>query len=85
MPSVDLYRHSNNPTPAQLIQVCDDLLSQLLLKDIKPPIEDFLESTENLSEQIIGHYHSLPAVAQELTGFSKEGMKLPFAVMQVFI
>lgn len=85
MPIIDLYRYSQNPSPEQLTQVCGDLLSQLKLTDGKPVIEDFLASAEVLAEQIIGHYDSLPAVAKELSGLTQHGMKLPVAVMQVFL
>jgi len=85
MPNVDLYSQSKNPTPEQLIRACDDLLLQMQNRDSKPPIEEFLSSSEALAEQILGHYGSLPAVASELAGFAMEGCKMPLQVMQVFI
>lgn len=85
MPSVDLYSHSTNPSPAQLIKVCDDLLSKLVFNQNKPPAVEFLKDAEALAEQILGHYQSLSALAGELRGLAHPESKLPYQVLNVFM
>lgn len=85
MPSVDLYSHSTNPSPAQLIKVCDDLLSKLVFNQNTPPAVEFLKDAEALAEQILGHYESLSALAGELRGLFHPDSKLPYQVLNVFM
>ncbi|MBD8089122.1 hypothetical protein IFT48_03940 [Pseudomonas fluorescens] len=84
MPNFDLYSQSPNPTPEQLIKVCDDLMSHIKSAENRPKIEDVLTATESLAEQILGHYQNLPAVAQEVSAFARQGQKMPYQLMNVF-
>lgn len=81
MPRLDLYSNSPNPSPEQLIEVCDHFLKLFRDGDWKIAVE----SAEHLAEQILGHYHSLPAVSQETAGLSRIGEKLPHQVFYVFL
>lgn len=104
MPTFDLYAHSNNPTPEQLISVCDQFMSFVqgrsnhtkalseLVRRVAGATEkdkpfhpyDILGAAESLAEQILGHYQSLGAVAEELSGFCGQKEKLPYQVFYVF-
>ena len=81
MPRLDLYHHSPNPSPEQLVKVCDEFLKMVRDSDWK----SVAESAEHLAEQILGHYQSLPAVSQETAGLARAGEKLPHQVFYVFL
>lgn len=81
MPRLDLYSHSTNPSPEQLVEVCDQFFKMIRESDWK----SVAESAEHLAEQILGHYQGLPAVSQETAGLARSGEKLPYQVLYVFL
>ncbi|AXH59585.1 hypothetical protein [Pseudomonas amygdali] len=81
MPRLDLYRHSPNPSPEQLVEVCDQFLKNTGEGDW----QSVAQSAEHLSEQILGHYQTLKGVSQETTGLARVGEKLPHQVFYVFL
>jgi len=81
MPTFDLYSQSHNPTPAQLIKVCDDLMSLIKVVSTRPKIEDVLAAAETLAEQILAHYGTLAAASTALQPFCLDGTKLPSQVL----
>lgn len=97
MPRLDLFAHSANPSPQQLVDVCDQLYAQIQGKPnmvkasevsktmVVNDIEDLLGSAEHLAEQILGHYQSLPVIAEALAHLAKPNHKLPSSVLYVFL
>lgn len=83
MPSLDLYSHSPNPTPEQLMTVCDEFMKMVGYPSALHS-KQLLQVAQNLCEQILGHYGSLSEVAEELAGFSGHGEKLPHQAFYVF-
>lgn len=85
MSTFDLYSESPNPSPEQLLAVCERFSSEVKNKSQHTGWDDHLQIAQRLAEQILGHYQSLHAVSSELLGLRQFNAKLPTAVLEVFL
>lgn len=85
MPIFDLYSESPNPSPEQLLAVCERFSTEVKNKSQHTSWDDHLKIAQHLAEQILGHYQSLHAVSLELLGLRQFNAKLPPAVLEVFL
>ncbi|AXH59586.1 hypothetical protein [Pseudomonas amygdali] len=85
MPTFDLYSESTNPTPEQLLALCERFNAEIIDKSPHTGWDSTLKVVQHLAEQILGHYQSLRAVSDELAGLRELDQKLPPDVLAVFI
>lgn len=85
MRPLDLYSQSPNPTPEQLLAVCNRFNLEVLEKPKNEAWDSTLEAAQRLAEQILGHYDSLQAVSDALVAFRGHKTKLPSTVLSLFL
>lgn len=99
MPTLDLYMHSNNPSPEQIEAICKKFFWMIcdrlespggssnaeIVSIQKEHPHDLLATAEALAEQILGHYPNLQAVSQSLAMLCRNQEKLPPYVELIFL
>lgn len=85
MRQFDLYSQSPNPTPEQLLALCNRFNLHVLEKPKNAAWDSTLKTAQRLAEQILGHYESLQSVSDALMASSGHNVKLPSAVLNLFL